>query len=263
MRIAADQRTATPPSPETVDLDRTALLLDVDGTLLAIAATPDAVSVPLTLRSDLSDLLERLGGALALVSGRPIAALDRLFSPLAVPAIGGHGAEMRIAHDAPVLTRSPAELSPDLRRKVHRLAQIDADVIVEDKRYSISLHFRRAPQQGTLLNKGVREILSQEQEAAEEMEVLLGKRVIELKLKQFSKGIAVSELMTQRPFAGRTPLYFGDDTTDESVFAILPNLKGRGYSVGRAMPGAQMAFKSPQEVRTWLARIVRCRRATS
>jgi trehalose 6-phosphate phosphatase len=257
MQTAADERTAKPPSPETVDLGRTALLLDVDGTLLDIAPTPDAVSVPATLRSDLNDLLGESGGALALVSGRPLAVLDRLFSPLVFPAIGGHGAEMRVARDVPVLTQSATELSPQLRRKLSGLAQIDANVIVEDKRYSMSLHYRRAPQQKAYLDMGVREILAQAKEEAGELEILPGKRVIEVKFKRFSKGAAVSALMTHRPFAGRTPLYFGDDVTDETVFAILPNLKGSGYPVGRAMPGVQMAFNAPQEVRNWLARIAR------
>jgi trehalose 6-phosphate phosphatase len=90
---------------------------------------------------------------------------------------------------------------------------------------------------------------------SEDVEFLFGKSVIDVKPKLFSKGTAVRELMTCEPFAGRTPIFIGDDTTDEAAFAVMPDLKGFAYSVGRLMTGTQGTFASPQDVRSWLARI--------
>jgi trehalose 6-phosphate phosphatase len=241
------------PSPDSIDVTRTALLLDVDGTLLDIAATPNGVVVPEILRTTLSDLLSAFGGAMALVSGRTIETLDRLFDPLRLPAIGGHGAEMRLSGDGPIVKRRPAPLSKKLRRKLYALAEIDPRLLVEDKLHSVALHYRLALHREGFLRQEVDAIVAADHES--EVESLFGKAVIEVKPKHFNKGIAVSELMKQKPFARRTPLFIGDDTTDEAVFAILPDLTGSGYSVGREMAGADGLFASPQAVRTWLARL--------
>jgi trehalose 6-phosphate phosphatase len=242
-----------PPSPDDIDLRRTALLLDVDGTLIDIAATPAGVVVTPTLPTTLGRLLKDSGGALALVSGRTIDTLDRLFTELRLPAIGGHGAEMRIAAGGPRLKGGPLSLSESVRRQLHLLATADPRVLVEDKSYSIALHYRRVFQQEAFLKKEVAAIVSAE--AANDIEILFGKAVIEIKSKRFSKGSAVCELMTCPPFAGRTPLFIGDDVTDESVFGILPKLAGHGYAVGNSVPGVQRTFRSPKDVRSWLGRI--------
>lgn len=249
----AGRQPDTTPSPDAVDLSRTALLLDVDGTLLDIAATPAEVTVPPALRRILADLIDRSGGAVALVSGRTIDAIDRLFAPLVAPAIGGHGAERRIFGSKPIRWMSPAVLSPSLRHQLRLLARIDPRVIVEDKSHSIAMHYRLVPEQEAFLKTSVSEIVLKE--ASGDVEFLFGKCVIDVKPKLFSKGLAVQELMTCKPFAGRTPLFVGDDTTDESAFAMLPALNGYGYSVGKAMAGTQGTFLSPQDVRSWLERL--------
>lgn len=239
-------------SPD-IDLGRNALLLDVDGTLLDIAPTPDAIVVPPMLREILADLIERAGGAVALVSGRRIATLDRLFAPLVAPAIGGHGAEMRLAGSEPLLETSVAMLSRTLRRELRLLADADPRVLVEDKAHSLALHYRLVPEMESFLKVAVGEIVASE--SNDDVEFLLGNHVIDVKPKQFSKGSAVRELMTRPPFTGREPVFIGDDTTDESVFAILPGLGGRGYSVGRAFDATLGTFASPQDVRSWLRQI--------
>jgi trehalose 6-phosphate phosphatase len=239
------------PSPESIDVTRTALLLDVDGTLLDIASTPEGVVVPAALAPTLRHLLTRTGGAVALVSGRTIATLDRLFAPLTLPAIGGHGAEMRLSGGDPVAKRRPAPLSQKLRRKLHALAGIDPRLLVEDKLHSVALHYRLALQREDFLKQEVASIVAADH--ASEVESLFGKAVIEVKPKHYNKGTAVTELMTCEPFAGRTPLFIGDDTTDEAVFAILPDLAGYGFSVGREMAGADGVFESPHAVRAWLS----------
>jgi trehalose 6-phosphate phosphatase len=233
-------------------MTRTALLLDVDGTLVDIAPTPVDVVIPPALLRVLGELIERAGGAVALVSGRTVETIDQLFTPLVTPAIGGHGAEMRIADGAAVLQR-PFLLNDALKEKLLRLAEADPRIIVEDKSHSVALHYRLAPEHEALLKHGVSEIVADDGD----LEVLVGKSVIDIKSKLFSKGAAVMELMACEPFAGRTPIFIGDDTTDESVFAVLPELDGIGYSVGRSIEGASGTFGSPRDVREWLTEISR------
>lgn len=255
MRTAAHSDRAEASPPTDVDLASTALLLDVDGTLLDIAPSPDEVVVPPTLREVLRDLIDRSAGAVALVSGRTIATLDRLFSPLVAPAIGGHGAEMRISPDVPVVQTSRTRLSKRVRERLHELAAADSRLLLEDKSHSLALHYRHAPERETSLKDAVRGIVAGERNGA--LEYLFGKSVIDVKPKRFSKGLAVRELMRHAPFAGRTPLFIGDDTTDESVFAILPSLDGSGYSVGRSFAGTHGTFGTSQDVRDWLTVIWR------
>lgn len=254
MRIASHAHRADGyPLPTDIDLSNTAILLDVDGTLLDIAPTPDSVVVPPELGQILGDLIDRSGGSVALVSGRTIDTLDRLFSPLVAPAIGGHGAEMRISPKAPISETSPIVLPKPLQDKLKRLVEIDPRLLLEDKSHSVALHYRLAPERETYLKDAVREIVAEE--PADTIEFLFGKYVIDIKPRQFNKGSAVHELMRHAPFAGRTPLFIGDDTTDESVFAILPSLNGEGYSVGRPVEGTRGTFGTSQDVRTWLTEI--------
>ena len=234
-------------------MTRAALLLDVDGTILDIATTPTGVVVPETLLTTLKHLLAKADGCVAFVSGRTIENLDSLFSPLVLPAVGGHGAEMRLDPHATKMRRSPTLLTETLRRQLHMLAAVDPRILFEDKTYSIALHYRLAMHQETFLKTKIAAITAAE--PYRNLEILLGKAVIEIKSARYSKGTAVRELMSHPPFAGRTPVFIGDDTTDESVFAILPELSGRGYSVGRTVPGVQGAFGSPDDVRAWLAGI--------
>jgi trehalose 6-phosphate phosphatase len=246
-------------SPDRIDLNRTALLLDVDGTLLEIAEKPDDVVVPPSLCNTLRELLGRSGGAVALVSGRTVETLDHLFQPLLMPAVGQHGAEMRLSPHGPLL-RHTTSLSPALRSRIHHLAKGDRHIFVEEKSNSLAVHYRLAPQHEDFLKNEVPLIVAAEAEP-DNVEVMFGKAVIDIKPKLFNKGLAVREVMAAAPFAGRRLVFIGDDTTDESVFAILPELNGIGYSVGRVVSGTQGTFSSPAHVRTWLAHIATNARA--
>ena len=239
--------------PDQIDLQRTALLLDVDGTLLEIAATPKDVVVPPSAARHLQQLRRRSGGAVALVSGRTIETLDRLFRPLRLPAIGQHGAEMRLSAYGPML-QNPASLSRELRSRIHLLAKVDRRILVEEKSHSMSVHYRRAPQHEAFLKNEVAEIVAAEAEP-DSVEFMFGKAVIDIKPRIFSKGSAVRKVMASAPFAGRRLVFIGDDTTDESVFAILPELNGIGFAVGSAVRGTHGTFTSPAHVRSWLARV--------
>jgi trehalose 6-phosphate phosphatase len=247
---------------EAIDLDEVAILLDIDGTILDFAPTPREVWVPPSLRRDLLELFERTNGALALVSGRSLNDMDLLFAPLQLPAIGGHGAEFRPASGAaPDVDRTPS-LSRDLKR---RLAMVPADIgpgiLIEDKGYSLALHYRLAPDKGEAVRAAVSAICSGEPPGSVEM--LPGKAVIEVKQMGFNKASAVKELLRIPPFAGRRPIFIGDDVTDEPVFPILGRFGGFGFSVGRRVKHADGCLARPSEVREWLKRVLARRKDAS
>jgi trehalose 6-phosphate phosphatase len=239
--------------PGQGDLGAIALLLDVDGTILDTAVTPGSVLVPGSLRSSLGALHASCAGALALVSGRLIRDLDALFAPLRVPAIGGHGAEMRLSGGDATRTRHTAAIGGTLRNMVAAAAASDPRIIVEDKGSSLAVHYRLAPQLEQTLKAKIAAIVARM--GSPRLEVMHGHAVIEIKPTGFNKGEAVREMMRGPPFAHRKPVFVGDDTTDESVFQVLPMLGGIGYSVNRVIPGASGTFNSPDEVRSWLARL--------
>lgn len=231
------------------DAKSIALLLDVDGTLIDIGPSPNEVHVGDDLRDSLARLSRATGGAVALVSGRPIADLDALFAPLKLPAVGGHGAELRVRE----VISSAAPLPQDLRRHLSEAATPGSGIIVEDKGYSLALHYRKAPQHEDRLRSHI--AAGRAAFPAEATEVLLGKAVLEVKRPNVNKGDGVRELMRHPPFAGRMPVFVGDDVTDESVFAVLPGLGGKGFSVGRHFAGLAGIFHSPIEVREALRRL--------
>jgi len=237
----------------SADLRDIAVLLDIDGTILDIAPTPGAVIVPASLRQTLTRLSRETGGALALVSGRPLGDIDHLFAPLRLPAIGGHGAEIRPSpHDGPETEHAHA-LDGGLRDRLAELAVGAPGVLVEDKGYSLAVHYRLAPEQEGRVKRAVAAIRADWPQEA--IEVLPGKSVVEIKPARFHKGAAIRELMRHKPFAGRRPIFVGDDTTDESAFAVMPEFNGMGFSVGREVPGTAHCFAGPSDVRRWLERL--------
>lgn len=232
----------------SLDPKSIALLLDVDGTLIDIAPSPNEVHVSDELTQSLARLFEMTGGAIALVSGRPIADLDRLFSPLQLTVIGGHGAEMRLRGGEVV--NSAKHLSDDFRRQLAGAATPDSGVTVEDKGYSLALHYRNVPQHEDRLRSHI--AAGRAAFPGEATQVLPGKAMFEVMRPGVNKGDGVRALMTHAPFAGRVPVFVGDDVTDESVFAVLPDLGGKGFSVTRKFPGLAGIFESPTQVRSAL-----------
>jgi trehalose 6-phosphate phosphatase len=228
---------------------RIALLLDVDGTLIDLAPSPLAVEVAQSLKDSLASLLDKT--VLALVSGRPISDLDKLFAPLQLPAIGGHGAEKRL-HPGEAPERIP-DLNIDFRRRLIAAVEGNPALEYEDKGYSVALHFRRAPQEEPRILAHVQAALAAF--PGENVELLPGKMMLEVKRPGISKGAAVRALMRCEPFAGRTPVFIGDDVTDESVFAVMPEQSGIAFSVGREFRGVDHVFAAPAEVRRALAQM--------
>jgi trehalose 6-phosphate phosphatase len=236
-------------------LDKLAVLLDVDGTLLDFAPTPREVFVSHALRETLERLWERTGGAVAFVSGRPVSELDLIFSPLQLPAIGGHGAELRTCPGAtPEAPRLPP-LDPAVKRRFAAIAEAGPGIVLEDKGYSLALHYRLAPDKENFVRAAAAEICASLDGSS--IELLPGKLVVEIKQSGFTKATAVRELMTYPSFSGRRPIFFGDDVTDLGVFEVLPEFHGIGVSVGRKVPGVTACFERPTDVRHWLEQISR------
>lgn len=226
-----------------------ALLLDVDGTLIDIGPAPFDVDVPDTLKESLRRLQDLTGGALALVSGRPIRDLDILFKPLTLTAVGGHGAEMRLAGSE--AAARVADLPKALRERLIAAVDPRLGLEYEDKGYSVALHYRRAPEHERRLHAHVAE--SRDAFPGEETEVLPGKMMIEVKRPGIDKGAGILALMRHQPFAGRIPVFIGDDVTDEAAFAAMPGLGGLSFSVNRSFEGLSGVFSSPSEVRRALS----------
>jgi len=236
-------------------LAESAILLDIDGTLLDLAPTPREVWVPPGLTTTLRTLHQRTAGALALVSGRSINDIDLIFAPDIFPAIGGHGAEMRVSADAEAeMTRAPP-IDKELKRRLATIAKLSPGILLEDKGYSLALHYRLAPHAENAIYEAVSLIRADLPNAP--IEVLPGKCVCEIKQAGFDKASGVRELMSRAPFSGRRPIFVGDDVTDESVFATMPELGGVAFSVGRRAQGVAGHFDKPRDVRAWLARLVR------
>ena len=195
--------------------------------------------------------LGALGGAVAFVSGRVVSDIDLVFSPLLLPAVGGHGAELRIdlSTDRGV---APPPLPGPIKRDFAIVGKLGRGVLVEDKGYALALHYRLAPELGPKVIATAQAI--QERLPAGAVELILGKFVVEVKPAGLTKATGVEYLMSQKPFHGRRPIFIGDDVTDETVFPILPNYRGFGFSVGRRIAGTDGCFDDPRSVRHWLAR---------
>jgi trehalose 6-phosphate phosphatase len=228
-----------------LDLKKTAVLLDVDGTIVDIGPSPTEVQLADGLLETLKRLFDLTSGAIALVSGRPITDLDRLFAPLRLPAIGGHGAEMRLRDNEIFFWAKP--LPQDLRQRLGEAANIGPGIVVEDKDYSLALHYRKSPKLAENLRRHV--AASRAAFPHEPTELLLGKAMFEIKRPGINKGDSIRKLMAHSPFSGRVPVFIGDDITDESVFAVLPEIGGKGFSVSRYFPGLTGIFRNPAHVR--------------
>ena len=250
------QRDIPSPAPAQLArrLDQCALLLDIDGTLLDLAPTPREVWVPPGLAKTLNRLLTRTAGALALVSGRSLNDIDLIFAPEQFPAVGGHGAEMRISTESEAVATHAPPMDKELKRRLAAIAKLSPGILLEDKGYSLALHYRLAPHAEKAIYEAVSLIRADLPNAP--IEVLPGKSVCEIKHSGFNKASGVLELMTHDPFKGRRPIFIGDDVTDESVFAIMPDLGGQAFSVGRRAQGVAGHFDQPSDVREWLARLI-------
>jgi len=214
-----------PPPPLSL-LDGAALFLDFDGTLVELAEAPDAIEVPGELSGLLERLAARLGGRLAIVSGRALGDLDRHVRCGGVAMSGSHGLELRLADGTTLPVARPAGLDA-ARAEVGRFAEAGDGLIVEDKPASVALHFRQAPER-----EGEVAAFAAALAAQTGLIVQQGKMVAELRPAGADKGDALRSLMREPAFAGARPLFMGDDLTDEHAFAAAAELGGAGVLVG-------------------------------
>jgi trehalose 6-phosphate phosphatase len=237
-----------------------ALFLDIDGTLLDIADNPDAVRPGPEQVEVVAKLFHAAGGALALISGRPIAGIDKLFTPLKLPAAGQHGVERRDASGR--VQRQPVDAA-SLRRAALRIREFAAQhdgLVCEDKGYSVALHYRRAPR---LRGSAEEVVLAAAAGLGGAFEAQNGKMVIELKPAGRDKGMAIREFMFEPPFRGRIPVFIGDDITDEHGFRVVNALKGHSVKVGEGATGARWRVKDAAALRAWFTHWLRMRSAAA
>jgi trehalose 6-phosphate phosphatase len=216
--------------------------------------TPREVWVPPGLAATLNGLVAATSGALALVSGRSLNDIDLIFAPERFPAVGGHGAEMRLNADDEAAAPLAPLLDKELKRRLAAIARISPGILLEDKVYSLALHYRLAPHAKDAIEAAI--TLIRAEMPNERVEVLPGKCVFEIKPSGFNKANGVRALMQHAPFAGRRPLFIGDDVTDESVFAIMPDMQGLAFSVGHRAKGVNGHFDAPRDVREFLAHLL-------
>jgi trehalose 6-phosphate phosphatase len=226
-----------------------ALFLDVDGTLLDIAERPDQVDTHKVDCALVEGLQRAAGGALALISGRSLAQLDVMFAPLRLPAAGQHGYERRDVRGERHRHRFPVDSLRPAKDALRAFAGRHAGLVFEDKGASVALHYRLAPQLEQAALDAVREVSAPLGDA---VQVQGGKMVWELKPAGADKGTAIEEFMGEPPFAGRTPVFLGDDVTDEHGFRVVNRLGGHSIKVGEGESAARFRLSSPAAARDWL-----------
>ncbi len=245
----------SPSLPPSASLSDVALFFDVDGTLVAIEQQPDAVRISATLRDLLGRLIEETGGALALVSGRSIDQLDGLFAPLSFSASGLHGLERRLLPGS--LTRAACDIA-SLKSAKHDLeifAENHDGVFLEDKGLTLALHYRMAAEHHEAAARHVRKVI---ENSRDELVLLEGKMVFELKPPGFDKGRAIADFMQEPPFSGRRPIFAGDDVTDEAGFTVVNAMNGISIKVGddARSTEAVFGFETVQATLAWLNGLV-------
>ncbi len=229
-----------------------ALFLDVDGTLIDFAQTPSSVCLTDGLLNTVATLHNSIGGALALISGRPITELDALFAPLELACAGLHGCERRDStgtihrHGLSAAARLASEISA-----LHDFATLYPGVIIEDKGISVAVHYRLAPAAESAAHDLVAML---KQDLGDGFIVQEGSMVIEIKPSGRDKGVAIEEYLKEQPFHDRTAVFVGDDLTDEFGFNMVNAHEGHSIKVGNGETAAHWRLADPAAVRLWLER---------
>lgn len=239
--LKADHTSVRAPAPDP----GWALFLDIDGTLLDIAPSPADVHVPESLIQTLVRASAWLGGALAVVSGRPFEQIDRLFAPLRLPGGAGHGSAIRMP-DGHIQSAAEAYAVPkDWRALLHNAVKIWPGVAVEEKRHCVAVHYRAVPDRERDVAALVDGLVARDPES---FEALPGRMAFEIRHKALTKAVIVRSLMTHAPFNGRVPVFVGDDVTDQDGFRAVEEKNGIALDVAHAFGG------QPSAVRAWLKR---------
>ncbi|MBI2317760.1 MAG: trehalose-phosphatase [Betaproteobacteria bacterium] len=226
-----------------------AYFFDLDGTLIDIAESPQGVHIDRDLRRLIEELYRSAGGAVALISGRSIADIDRLFPGVQLPAAGQHGVERRDIDGRVFRHAFPSAQLERLRERIAEAAAQHSGLLLEDKGLSLALHYRRRPRLGGFAHRLLRSLQAQ---LGPQFCLQSGKRVVEVKPAGADKGGAIREFMREPIFRGRTPVFVGDDTTDEYGFDMVNRLGGHSVKVGPGRTVARWRLPDVRAVRQWL-----------
>lgn len=248
---ATDGERRLPPPPDITDAAGTALFFDLDGTLLEIAERPESVTLADATRDDLAVLARTTGGAVAIVTGRDIVAVDAILDPLVLPVAGVHGLTRRErAGDDPRAPRH-ADLVASAERILAPLLGSEPELEVERKSGAIALHYRRRPDLGAVCLDAMEQLAN----SIPNTRIVRGKMVAEIVLGSADKGSAVAEFMREHPFRGRRPVFAGDDTTDEDAFAVVNAAGGVSIKIGPGATVAEHRCRDVTDFLRWLAAV--------
>jgi trehalose 6-phosphate phosphatase len=236
----------SPPPPR----DAWAYFFDLDGTLLDFTDAPGGVRFDDALRAQLGRLFDRTSGAVALISGRALADIDRVLDGVRLPAAGQHGTERRDATGHVTHHDFPRERLDWAHARLAEATASRSGLLLEHKGLSLALHYRRAPRLGGYAHRLIRSLA---QSLGPEFRIQPGKRIVEVKPAGKDKGVALVEFMAEEPFRGRTPVFVGDDLTDEYGFEAVNRLGGHSIKVGAGRTVARWRLPHVRAVREWLA----------
>jgi len=230
-----------------------ALFLDIDGTLLELAPTPDSVNVDAGISALLPALARHLDGAVALITGRSMADAEGLFRGLSLPIAGQHGLERRSADGALHQHLPSLKGLERLRRDLTEFAARHDGLHLEDKGATLALHYRQAPRLASHVHRTLRDHLAEAVASESGWRLQPGKGVLEVKPDGRDKGTAILEYLEEPPFAGRLPVFVGDDKTDEYGFVAVAVAGGWAVKVGHGATNASYRLRDVTAVRKWLS----------
>ncbi|HEV7291909.1 MAG TPA: trehalose-phosphatase [Devosia sp.] len=226
-----------------------AVFTDFDGTLVELASTPDGIEVPESLPQQLERAARELDSALAVITGREIADIDKYLAPLQLPIAGAHGTQRRRA-DGHLETIDPAALAGAhaIAEAMAPLVMAHPELLMETKEGAVAVHFRQAPE----LENAVRIAMQEAAQDHPDFTLVPGKMVLEARPTAASKGTALRAFMQEEPFLGRTPIFIGDDVTDEDGFIAAQELGGVGIKLGEGETAARMRIANVASVHALL-----------
>ncbi len=234
--------------PVLSDASAYSFFFDFDGTLTEIAETPAAVVLEERARRALETLFESASGAVAIVTGREIDAIDRYFAPLKLPVAGVHGYERRNGETTVAAQRAEESGARAIEKVLAAFVKHNPGLLLEKKRGALALHCRLRPELETLCLSLMEDLAAR----APDVVLTRGKMVVEMRLHKATKGTAIADFVQEEPFKGRIPFFAGDDVTDEDGFAAVNALDGITVKVGDGETEARLRVRSVDEFLSWL-----------
>jgi len=243
---------ARPMPPSSVDLNQSCIFLDFDGTLVEIEDRPDDVRLDKATLKLIERLRDRVGRALALVSGRDIHVIDRLMFPLVLPVAGVHGLQRRDAAGrlhSPVIDQNAVEA---IAAQLDSAFAAEPGVVIEKKTGAVAIHFRLRPDFESRCLAVARKIIGDRPD----LHLIEGKMVCEIRLHGNDKGAVIAAFLEERPFKGRKPIFVGDDATDEPGFVAVNARDGLSIKIGADLTAAKYRAATILDLRAWLEDLV-------